>query len=71
MKGLILILILAVGAGCSSLKISGEFKMKNGKSVSFQNAKLKMDNKKAVVKVGGVETKIDMKDVDSVMIDVE
>lgn len=70
-KIFIIPLFFIFALGCSSLKISGEFIMNDKTTFKFENAKIKIDNKHAIIKTKQGETKIDMKKVDLLKIDVE
>lgn len=72
MKTLIMIVLsFTLLTGCTSLKISGEFLMNDKSTFKFENAKIKIDNKHAIIKTKQGETKIDMKKVDLLKIDIE
>lgn len=70
MKSLIVVFAFLFAVGCSTFKINGEFIMQDKSTFKFENAKIKIDNKHAIIKTKQGETKIDMKKVDSIVIDV-
>jgi thioredoxin-related protein len=73
MKKLVIVLLVAFAfsTACSTLKISGEFKMQDGSSYKFDNAKIKINNKKAIIKTKVGETEVDMKKVSTIDIDIQ
>lgn len=72
MKKLLLILAaMFFLVGCSTMKISGTFTMNDGSLFQFDNGKITMNNKEAVIKTKTISTKIDMKKVKSVDISIE
>ncbi len=72
MKKLVALLVsMFFMVGCASIKISGTFNMKDGSKFSFDNGKIKINNREAEVKTKTITTKIDMKKVESVDIEIE
>jgi uncharacterized lipoprotein YajG len=72
MKKLIVLLVaMFFMVGCATMKISGTFTMNDGSLFQFDNGKISMNNKEAVIKTKTISTKIDMKKVKSVDINIE
>ena len=73
MKKLIFLIsiILIFALSCSSLKISGMFNMADGSNFKFSDAKIKINNNKAVIKTKTGETVIDMHKVANIEIDIK
>jgi len=57
--------------GCSTLKISGVFNMQDGSNFKFSDAKIKINNNKAVIKTKTGETVIDMHKVSNIDIEIK
>lgn len=68
--GLITIIFVFM-LGCVSLKISGSFHMNDGSDFKFENARIKINNKKAIIKTKANTTEIDMHKVSSIDIDIK
>jgi hypothetical protein len=72
MKKLLVVLVaMFFLVGCSTMKISGVFNMLDGSTFQFDNGKIKISNKEAIIKTKTVDTKIDMKKVKDINITIE
>ena len=68
--GLVFISLIFV-ISCSSLKVSGVFNMADGSNFKFNDAKIKINNNKAIIKTKAGETVIDMHKVANIDIEIK